>query len=569
MPGDSRYLGSARLIAACTLLSRVTGLARDIVLNRAYGQNWVQDAFNYGFLIPNLFRRLFGEGALSAIFIPTFTNVLDKEGRPAAWMLLGRVMSLMVLILSAATIILELGALLVYHFSPGGPMRTLQIGLSAVMLPFMVSICVLALLSSLLNCLGHFAAPALMPIVLNLLNLFGVLVVGPMLSSRLEVQVYGVALSVLAASVLQLALILPVLKRQGVVFKWSLDTSDHHVRRMVRMFIPVVIGQGVLLLSVFLDSQMCTFLTRGPDDPASRTFLGVQIEYPLREGALSAVNNAQRLYQFPLGVLAISLATAAFPLFSLYASRGDHAGLRDTLGQSLRVAIFEGLPSGIVLVLLADPIIALLFQHGRYTAEATSRAAWVLKWYALGMPAYCCQQILLRGFYSLKDTLTPMWVGCGLVALNLAINASLVWHPTIREAAFGIGTSVTSTLHVGVSVYLLRKRMAGRIGGRQLLSSAFKALAAGAAAAACAWAILLFLKNGAAAPHPSIAARGLRVFVPLAGAAVAYLLCAWAMRMQELHWLVSRRQSSRGAASSIRVPREPEGCRPPYNRGAE
>ena len=544
MPQDSKYLGSARLIAACTLLSRVTGLARDIVLNRAFGQNWVQDAFNYGFLIPNLFRRLFGEGALSAIFIPTFTDVLDKDGKPAAWTLLGRVLSLMVLILASATILLELGALAVYHFSPGGPMRTLQIGLSSVMLPFMISICVLALLSSMLNCLGHFTAPALMPIVLNLLNMFGVLVVGPMLGPRLEQQVYGVAYTVLAASVLQLVLILPVLRRQGVRFKWSISTSDERVRHMIRMFIPVVIGQGVLLLSVFLDSQICTFLTRGPQDPASQSYFGLHFAYPLHEGALSAVNNAQRLYQFPLGVLAISLATAAFPMFSLYASRQDFAGLRGTLGQSLRVALFEGLPSGVVLIVLAEPIISLLFQHGRFDEHATRRAAWVLKWYAIGMPAYCCQQILLRGFYSLKDTLTPMWIGCALVALNLAINVSLVWQPSIGEAAFGIGTAVTSTMHVGVSIWFLRRRLHGRIGGRMLFASLVRTLAASSACAAAAWFALRWSQGVDLASLGRIGARAVRVFGPLASAAAVYLVAARAMRMDEVNWLLPKRHAA-------------------------
>lgn len=125
MSRDSRYLWSAKLIAACTLLSRFTGLARDIILNHVYGQRWVQDAFNYGFLIPNLFRRLFGEGALSAIFIPVFTETLDRKGKPEAWVLLGRVAGLMVVILCSATILLELGVLAIWHFYPGGPMRTL------------------------------------------------------------------------------------------------------------------------------------------------------------------------------------------------------------------------------------------------------------------------------------------------------------------------------------------------------------------------------------------------------------------------------------------------------------
>ncbi len=541
MPNDARYLGSARLIALCTLLSRITGLARDIVLNRAFGQNWVQDAFNYAFLVPNLFRRLFGEGALSAIFIPTFTDVLDKDSKPAAWALLGRVMSLMVLILCIVTILLEAGAMVLHFYAPGGPMRSLQIGLSAVMLPFMISICALALLSSMLNCLNHFTAPALMPIVLNVMNILGVLVIGPMIGMKMEEQIYGVAWTVLAASVVQLLLIWPVMRRQGVHFRWSISTTDPHVRSIIRMFLPVVLGQGVLLLSVFLDSQICTFLTRGPEDPATRSLLGISFAYPLHEGALSAVNNAQRLYQFPLGVLAISLATAAFPLFSLYASRQDYAGLRSTLGQSMRVAIFEGLPSGVVLFVLAEPIIALLFQHGRYRPESTSRAAWVLKWYALGMPAYCCQQIVLRGFYSLKDTMTPMWVGCALVVLNLAINFTLLWNPWIGEAAFGIGTAITSSLHVAVSLWLLRKRLAGRIGGRLLAASFAKTLMASAIAAAAAWFMLNATTRLDLTAFGRIGGRAVLVFIPLLAAGALYVGAAFVMRMDEVRWIIPKR----------------------------
>jgi putative peptidoglycan lipid II flippase len=547
MAHESRFLGSARLIAACTLLSRITGLARDIVLNRAFGQNWVQDAFNYGFLVPNLFRRLFGEGALSAVFIPTFTEVLEKEGRPRAWALLGRVTALLAVILTAVTLVLELAALAVHHSAPGGSMRGLQAGLSAVMLPFMVSICLLALFSSILNCLGHFAVPALMPIVLNLMNMFGVLVVGPMLGTAAETQVYGVAWSVLAASVLQLLLIVPVMRSRGVRLELSLRGDAPQVRQMAGMFLPVVLGQGVLLFSVFFDAQVCTFLTRGPGDPAAFRLLGAEIAYPMGEGALSAVNNAQRLYQFPLGVLAISLATAAFPLFSRCASRGDYGGLRAALGQSLRVAMFEGLPCAVALVVLAEPITRLLFEYGRYGPEDSARAAAVLKWYALGMPAYCCQHLLLRGFYSLKDTLTPMWIGCGLVALNAGINLSLVWQPALREAAFGIGTAVTSTLHVGISIWLLRRRLAGRIGGRQFAASAMKSALAGLAAGAAAWWVQGRLAGFAVDELGRIGGRAAGVFVPLGAAAAAYLGAARAMGMEELGWLLPWRRRGEAA----------------------
>ncbi len=540
MAPDSRYLGSARIVAVCTLASRVTGLARDVILNYVYGQNWVQDAFNYGFLIPNLFRRLFGEGALSAVFVPVFTEVLDKRGRPAAWLLLGRVAGLMVLALIVLTILLELGVLAVWHFAPGGPMRTLQLGLSAVMIPFMIGVCTLALFASILNCLRQFTVPALLPIVLNVMIMTGILAVGPALGDALERQIYGVAICVLAASGIQLAIIMPVLRRHGVRFGVSLDRSDPELRRMVRSFLPVLLGQGVLLFNVFFDAQICTFLTRGPEDPVTRSIFGFEFAYPLVEGALSAVNNAQRLYQFPLGVLAISLATAAFPLFSLYASRGDLTGLRSAVAQSLRLAIFVGLPSGVIMIILAEPIVSLLFEHGRFGPEATTRAARVLQCYGVGMVAFCCQHILLRGFYSLKDTLTPMWIGCYLVVLNLVMNLALVWHPAIREAAFGISTSITSILHVCVSVFLLRRRMEGRIGAREVAAAALRTAMASAVAGVTAWALLDWTRGLGLAGLGTTGGRAVQVFAPLLGALAMYLIMARLAGMQEIAWLLSR-----------------------------
>lgn len=542
MANDSRYLGSARLIAVCTLLSRVTGLVRDILLNHVYGQKWVQDAFNYGFLIPNLFRRLFGEGALSAIFIPIFTETLDQRGRDAAWTLLGRVAGLMVLILVVITIILEALVLSLWYFDSHTALHALQLTLTAVMMPFMIGICMLALFSSILNCLNHFAVPALLPIVLNVLNICGVLFIAPMIGEALEEQIYGVAISVLAASALQLAIIVPVLKRHGVQFRFSIRWGDSDVRRIGRMFLPVVIGQGVLLFSVFFDAQLCTFLTRGPDAPATFSIFGRELAYPLAEGALSAVNNAQRLYQFPLGVLAISLATAVFPLFSLYASRQDLAGLRGTLGQSVRVALFEGLPCAVVLIVLAEPIVALLFQHGRFGPEETRRAAWVLQWYAIGVPAFCCQHILLRGFYSLKDTLTPMWIGASLVALNIALSLTLVWQPGIHEAAFGISTALTAYTHCAISIWLLRRRLNGRIGGRAIAVSTVKTMAASALVFLTLFYVHAWTKGLTLTDLGRTGGLAVQVFTPILAAVAVYFFSANCFRSEEIRWLKPSRK---------------------------
>lgn len=548
MAQNARLFGSARLIAVCTLVSRVTGLARDIALNRAYGQGWVQDAFNFGFVIPNLFRRLFGEGALSAVFVPVFTEVLDKRGRPAAWVLLGRVTGLMTIALVGLTILAEIGVLIASLVSPGG--RELHIGLTAVMAPFMIGVCLLALFSSILNCLHHYSIPALMPIILNAMIISGVLAVGPAMGNALgggglDEQIYGVAACVLLASVLQLAIILPVLRRHGVKFRLSLKTDDPDLRRIVRTFIPVLIGQGVLLFNAFFDVWICTILTRAPGAGGDAGVLGLGIDYPLTQGALSAVTNAQRLYQFPLGVLAIALATAALPAFSLHAARGETDKLRTSVGQSLRLAIYEGLPSGLIMIVLAAPIVSLLFEHGRFGPAETERAATILRWYGVGMAAFCAQHILLRAFYSLKDTLTPMRISCGLVALNWALNLTLVWF--VREQAFAIATSATSILHVSLSIWLLRRRMGGRLGARKIASSVARTLVGSAIAAGAAYLLLQWVEARLPPDGHGLLQRAALVFVPLTGAIGLYLAVTRLMRMDEVAWLLGDRTSAKPA----------------------
>lgn len=555
-PQTSRIFSSAKIIALCTVGSRITGLARDIVMNRVYGQGWVQDAFNYGFLIPNLFRRLFGEGALSAVFVPVFTEVLDQRGRPDAWRLLGRITGLMALFLTVLVLLLEGGVLAIYHVAPGDAMRRLQAGLTAVMLPFMIGVCLLALFSSILNCLHRFALPALMPIVLNLMNIAGAGWLGPRLYDDLPSQAYVVGWCVTAASVVQLALILPVLRAQGVRFKPAIDLHDPDVRRILKTFLPVMLGQGILLLNVYFDAQVCTFLTRGPGDGPERTVLGVTFEYPLSEGALSAVNNAQRLYQFPLGVLAISLATAALPMFSLYASRKDMAGLRASVAQSMRLAVFEGLPCGLILLVLAGPIVALLFEGGRFGPAETERAARVLQWYGLGMAAFCAQHIVLRAFYSLKDTLTPMWISCGLAGVNVLMNVTLIWLPALREQVFGISTSTTAVLHVAVSMWFLRGRMGGRMGARQIGRTFAQSLAATVLALAAAWLLLRWIDAWDLSDLPVRARYAIRALAPLLAAVAVYFGAALAMRMNEATWIL-RRRAERGSAPPVAPAGEP------------
>lgn len=452
---------SAKLLALCTLVSRVTGLVRDILLARAFGVGWVQDAFSNAFQIPNLFRRLFGEGALTAAFVPTFTRVLAREGRPAAWALCARALALIATALIAITAVGEIVIGLLWTALPPGHPYVLPLLLAAVMLPFMISICLLALLSSVLNCLDRYVAPALASVVLNVVMIAGILWAAPLAGPSAAERAFGVAWSVVAAGLLQLVFIYPSLRAAGVQLGWRFDLGDPGVREMMAKVVPVLFGQGIVLISTFVDSIICLVLTHvagKPDLLAESRALGIRLSYPLEEGALSAITFAQRLYQFPLGVLVISLATVALPSFSRLAAREDWTGWAGQVRAMLRLAVFEGLMAGAMMIVLAEPITRLLFEYGEFDAEGTRRAAHVLVFYGLGLWAFCAQHIVVRGFYSVHDVRTPVVISCILLPVNLALTLTLVWVPGVREAAFAISTSVTATLGVVLGLVLLSRR---------------------------------------------------------------------------------------------------------------
>ncbi|MFN0138161.1 MAG: murein biosynthesis integral membrane protein MurJ [Phycisphaerae bacterium] len=484
-------MSSAKLIALCTLLSRVTGLVRDMLVMHAFGQKWVADAFWYAFQFPNLFRRLFGEGALAAVFVPVFTRTLEREGRPAAWKLLARTLCLLTLTLVAIVIVIELIVLAIWMLAPGATVeveqsRGLLLVLTATMLPFMISICVLALFSSILNCVGSFGPAALASIVLNVLMIAALLAAPWLAGESAAARVQLVAWSVVIAGVLQILIILPAMRSVGIELGWTFSPRDPQVRELLLKLGPALLGQGILLISTFLDTQLCVALTAVGDATHARVF-GVSLAYPLQEGALSAVNAAARLYQFPLGVLVISLATAALPAFSRLAARGDWPAWMVEVRQMFRLALFEGLLVGAMMIVLADAIIRLLFEHGAFDAAATQRSAAVLSWYGAGMWAFCAQHIVLRGFYSMGDVTTPLRISLVAVPVNFALSAALVWVDGVRESAFAISSAVTAGGAVIAGLWLLARAHRVAFADAATLGAMARMLIAAIAAAAGVW----------------------------------------------------------------------------------
>lgn len=552
MPAQRSVVTSAKLIALCTLLSRITGLARDILLARAFGLAWVQDAWIYAFQFPNLFRRLFGEGAMAAAFVPTFTRTLEAEGRPAAWQLLARTLALMTVVLTIVILLIAAIIALIWFWSTGPgevlAARRLLLSLTALMLPFMLTICILALLSSILNCVGSFVPAALAPVVLNLCMIAGIAWLAPALHPEDDQrQVRVIALTVVGAGILQLLLILPILRAHGVQLGWRLEFRDPGVQRMLRLLVPVLLGQGVLVFGVFLDAQVCVLLTHKAGTPDTAHVLGLAFAYPLEEGALSAVTYAQRLYQFPLGVLVISLSTAALPTFTRLATREDWPTWSRHVQQSLRLAVFEGALAGAMMIVMPDAIVRLLFERGDFTAADTERTARVLVLYGFGLWAFCAQHLVVRAFYSRHDVRTPLLISVVLLPLNVLLNLTLVWFDGLREAAFALSSGITATLAVVSSALILHRRVTARVIDGVLLLGIAKTLAAAVLAGGAVVLLRDPWQRVVDQVPPGLLANSVETLGLLALGTVTFLVAAALLRLPEVRLILAHRATDPGA----------------------
>ncbi len=456
---------SSRVISVITLISRITGLIRDVLIAWWLGNSWIQDRLAYAFAIPHLFRRLFGEGALSAAFIPVFTGKLSKENKEAAWKLLNNIATVLAFILISITGVLFAIIVIFWWISDKTIQTNLTLSLTGMMVPYMIFVCLVALFSAVLNCFGRFGLPAFMPIILNIFQIVGVIIANLFLS-RFGVpkykQVYIIGFAVLLAGLTQIVVIILSCKRLGFTLKPDFSIKNPELRHITKLMLPMIAGLGVMQFAGWLDNQIILSLT-ATTDPVFRIF-GYSVSYPLREGALSAVTFARRLYNLPLGVLGIAIATAAFPAFSRHSAEGNYQLLREDITKAFNLAIFQGLPAGIGLIILAEPIVRVIFEHGAFTEYHTQETALVLRFYAIGMWAYFAQHIILRGFYSLNDTITPLKVMCFTLIINIAMNLTLLWIPSLRQGVFGLSTAVM----IMVNVVILGKMLADKIGGINL-----------------------------------------------------------------------------------------------------
>lgn len=467
------FFTQAKVVAVITLVSRVFGMLRDMAIT-SLGANRFTDAYGLAFMIPNLFRRLFGEGALASVFVPVFTETDEKGGIEKASKLLANALGLLAVALAAIMVIGQIIFIIIALLSAPEDRKFLMV-LATIMFPYMLTVCLLALGSATMNCRGRFGFPAAAPIIFNVVGIVTAWWLAPLLTADLQHRLLIVAFGVVAAGVVQLVAVLWLLHRSGFSIRPRLKPVEPGIKPMLVLLGPMLLSLGFLQLSEIFQGAIAWALT-ATDTSQTLNLFGLAIPCPLSGGVITRWNAAKALYQFPMGVLAIPLGVAVFPLLSRYAARGDTANLRDSINRALRLSLMEGIATGVGLYLLAEPIMKLIYTRRNFTAQDAVEAAFILKMYVLGMWAYCSYQILVRAFYSLKDTKTPVKVSCGLVIFNIAMIFATIWIPNFKAGAFGLSTAVTFALNSAILIYLLRKRL-GLFGGRKIAISLARTLA--------------------------------------------------------------------------------------------
>ena len=432
-----------RQIAGLTTISRVFGMLRDMAFAHFFGAGWLMTAWTMGFKVPNLARRLFGEGAASASFIPVYSEELHNNPEQAR-QLANTVVSVVFVILAAIVLIGEVLILCYYGFFETRTGPRLGLLLCSIMLPYMICICIVAILAGILNVHRHFATPAASPIVLNICIIGGILFSGWVLKIEPERQVFFVAAAVLVAGLAQIAIQIPSLRASGVSIRPAWNIHSKAFKKIIILMGPMILGLTVTQLNTLAD------------DIIALCFMNEQGD-PLSYGAPSYLYYAQRLYQFPLGVLGISLATAIFPVMSSDAARKDFAALSNTIARGIKGAVFVAIPATAGIFLVARPLVSAVFEHGHFTSADTPIVAWTLSFYAMGLSGYFLQQVTTRAFYSMQDSKTPARSAMLAVVANIILNLTLIWY--LGTAGLAAATAACSYLQVIILVTVLRKRL--------------------------------------------------------------------------------------------------------------
>ncbi|HTL57164.1 MAG TPA: murein biosynthesis integral membrane protein MurJ [Candidatus Limnocylindrales bacterium] len=502
----SQMLKSSGAMAAATLTSRVLGMVREMVYASFMGNTWVASAFVMAFQVPNLFRRLLGEGALTAAFIPIFKKKEVQDGEKEMWRSANAVISGLVTAAAAVTVVVVIGITIALAAHPFKEETRLMLRLLRLMFPYMLLVCLAAVFIGMANARGHFFVPAMGAVVLNVVMIGSVLFLAPRMGSTLPERIFGLAIGVVVAGLAQALFQLPSLSREGYRYEWVSPWGDPTVNDVVRKMLPGSIGVAAFQINVLL-TQCFSFW--------------------FEPSIVSTFNYSVRLMELPQGMFGISLATYLLPTLSGLAAQKNYTEFREVLRQGLGHLAFANLLAASIALVLAEPIVRLLFERGMFGPSATHRVAMALACLAPGLLMFSMNNILARAFYALSDIKTPMKISVLCLLLNLGFAFWLVRY--LQQARVGgeLGLALANTFSAGVNVGLLTFALRRKLSGMKFagLAQALLALISDAVLAGLVAGLLSQLwekKLG----HANLALKIGAVFVPGGIAAVVYWLVA-------------------------------------------
>ena len=482
---------------------------REIVAAALFGASNEKAAYVIGYYLPFFFQRLLLGGTLSIVFIPTITEYLTR-GERAETERVTAILFNLILLLGAAMVLLGevLAPLLVRLAAPGFAAQgliPLAVELTRIIFVAMLFLALAVFATGFLQAHQHFTVPALAPLLFNLVIIGGTLWLGP------RIGITGLAIAWVGGTAAQFAVQWPAMRRAGFRYRPLLNLRHPAVGKFVRLAVPAMLGLAVLEVNAYVSRFFASFLPPGP---------GVN--------AVAVLDYAYEVMQAPVGIIAVSIATAIFPTLARQAAGQDSAGLRATTAFGLRMVLVLILPVLALVLVLADPLVRLLFQRGEFTSSATAAVAAALRGYTLGLGAVAAYYIITRAFYALQDMATPVKVGGGMILFN-AVLAFLLMRP-LGATGIALATSIVNVTNAALLLWLLRRRL-GTFEGRRTFATGARASAAAALAGLAAAGVSVYAAGWFA---PDALSTALLLLVAAGLGMAIYLLASWGLRVEEI-----------------------------------
>jgi putative peptidoglycan lipid II flippase len=515
-------LKSASIISLVTIASRILGYVRDQRITLLLGTSFAADAYVLAYRIPNLFRRLVAEGSMTASFIPVFTTYMRERSKEEVWDFANRLFWTLSLVVAVITILgMVFSPAVVQLFSGENIARAEAVDLNRIIFPYLFFIALAALAMGILNCFHVFGLPAATPVLLNVATiLFSVAVVW----RHFKDPATSLAVGVLVGGVLQFLIQVPSLVRRGMKFTFGISFSHPAIRDVARLMIPRLFGIGIGQINLLVDTRFAT---------AAR----------MPRGSLAALYVADRVMELVLGGYAIAVATAILPMMSHQAAAKDFESLKKTLSFSVRIVAFITIPAALGLMILREPIIRVLFQHGQFVAESTRLTARALLYYAVGLPALASVKLIVPAFYSTRDTKTPVIVASISLVINVVLNIVFLQsflYKRVQNGGPALATAL-ATFFDFFALFIIFRLRYGPLGTLDIFRSFAKISLCAAIMGVACWFGNYY---AGFALHAPFFVQLLVFAAMIVGATAIYLALAWLFRcheIEEVYGIATRR----------------------------